>query len=127
MIVERRSELHSSIALFTTLCIAIQNLSKGVNVVREGSPSRMRMVRRISLGMTTRPRSSILRTIPVAFIYIKSPCFDRFVMLVSAMRGRIILCHQILCGVMRFPVPRRQGSTWGKTPELLCFYTRNSW
>ena len=51
------------------LCTAIQNLSKNVNVVSDGSPSRIRMVRRISLGMTTRPRSSILRTIPVAFIY----------------------------------------------------------
>ena len=30
----------------------------------------MRMVRRISLGMTTRPRSSMRRTIPVAFICI---------------------------------------------------------
>jgi hypothetical protein len=28
----------------------------------------MRMVRRISLGITTRPRSSMRRTIPVAFI-----------------------------------------------------------
>ena len=32
-----------------------------------GSPSRMRSVRRISLGMTTRPSSSMRRTIPVAF------------------------------------------------------------
>lgn len=39
------------------------------NVINNGSPSRIRMVRRISLGMTTRPRSSIRRTIPVAFIY----------------------------------------------------------
>ena len=36
--------------------------------ISSGSPSRMRMVRRISFGMTTRPRSSILLTIPVAFI-----------------------------------------------------------
>ena len=49
--------------------IAMQNLSNGVNVIREGAPSRIRMVLLISLGMTTRPRSSILRTIPVAFIY----------------------------------------------------------
>ena len=41
----------------------------GANVICDGSPSRIRMVRRISLGMTTRPRSSIRRTIPVAFIY----------------------------------------------------------
>ncbi len=39
------------------------------NVVCDGSPSRMRRVRRISLGMTTLPRSSILLTMPVAFIY----------------------------------------------------------
>jgi len=46
-----------------------QNLSHGVNNICDGSPSRIRMVRRISLGMTILPRSSILRTIPVAFIY----------------------------------------------------------
>ena len=34
-------------------------LSSAVNDVNSGSPSRMRMVRRISLGMTTRPRSSL--------------------------------------------------------------------
>lgn len=44
--------------LSITLCIAQQNLSIGVNVVCDGSPSRMRRVRRISLGMTTLPRSS---------------------------------------------------------------------
>ena len=63
---------------------AKQNCSVGVNDVSVGSPSRMRIVLLISFGMTTRPRSSILLTIPVAFIYIKSPCFCRFVMLVSA-------------------------------------------
>src|SRR5690606_3727597 len=36
--------------------------------ISRGSPSRMRSVLRISLGMTTRPRSSIRRTMPVAFI-----------------------------------------------------------
>ena len=40
----------------------------GANVICDGSPSRIRMVRRISLGMTTRPKSSMRRTIPVAFI-----------------------------------------------------------
>ena len=44
------------------------------NVINNGSPSRIRMVRRISLGMTTRPRSSIRRTIPVAFIFGKLLC-----------------------------------------------------
>ena len=43
-------------------------LSSGVNIVNSGSPSRIRMVRRISLGITTRPRSSMRLTIPVAFI-----------------------------------------------------------
>lgn len=51
--------------LLTTLCIAKQNLSNGINVVSKGAPSRMRMVRRISFGITTLPRSSMRRTIPV--------------------------------------------------------------
>ena len=37
-------------------------------VVSSGSPSRIRIVRRISFGMTILPRSSIRLTIPVAFI-----------------------------------------------------------
>ena len=44
----------------------MQNLSIGVNVVSKGAPSRIRRVRRISLGMTILPRSSTRRTIPVA-------------------------------------------------------------
>jgi len=36
----------------------ITSFSTPVNVFSSGSPSRMRMVRRISLGMTTLPRSS---------------------------------------------------------------------
>ena len=55
--------------LSTTLCIAQQNLSIGVNVVNRGSPSLIRIVLRISFGITTLPKSSILLTIPVAFIY----------------------------------------------------------
>ena len=39
-----------------------------VNVVCDGSPSRMRRVRLISFGITTRPNSSILLTMPVARI-----------------------------------------------------------
>ena len=66
---QKRGEIHLACFLSTTLCIAQQNLSKGVNVVSKGSPLRMRIVLRISFGMTTRPRSSILITIPVAFIY----------------------------------------------------------
>ena len=38
--------------------IAKQNLSHRANVICDGSPSRIRRVRRISLGITTRPRSS---------------------------------------------------------------------
>ena len=59
--------------LSTTLCIAKQNLSNGVNVVSRGSPSRIRIVLLISFGITTLPRSSIRRTIPVAFIVYLSP------------------------------------------------------
>ena len=47
--------------------IAQQNRSAAVNDVCSGSPSRIRRVLLISFGMTTRPRSSILLTIPVAF------------------------------------------------------------
>ena len=54
--------------------IAKQNLSHRVNAVCNGSPSRIRSVRRISFGITTRPRSSIRRTMPVAFIS-QSPLF----------------------------------------------------
>ena len=42
---------------------------RSVNISK-GSPSRMRSVRRISFGTTTLPNSSILRTIPVAFIHV---------------------------------------------------------
>ena len=59
--------------LVTTLFIDEQNLSKTVNVVSKGSPSRIRIVLRISFGITTLPKSSILLTIPVAFIYTKTP------------------------------------------------------
>ena len=69
--------------------------------ISSGSPSRMRMVRRISLGMTTRPRSSILRTMPVAFIYI-SP-LAQFVF-------RDSICR---------PCQFMQGLQTGKTPRFL--------
>ncbi len=67
---------------------AKQNLSHRFPVVCNGSPSRMRRVRRISLGMTMRPRSSTRRTMPVAFI-IFSPCllFPR-----SVFAGNGVLC-----------------------------------
>ena len=53
------------------LCIAQQKRSIGVNVVREGSPSRMRRVLLISLGMVLLPKSSTLLTMPVAFIVLQ--------------------------------------------------------
>lgn len=53
-----------------------QNPSHHDHVICDGSPSRIRMVRRISLGMTTRPRSSIRLTMPVAFIYILPPVVE---------------------------------------------------
>ena len=58
------------------LCIAQQNLSLGVNVVCKESPSQMRRVRLISLGITILPKSSTLLTMPVAFIYL-SPFLRR--------------------------------------------------
>ena len=48
--------------------IAKQKLCHGSNVICDGSPSRIRRVRRISFGITILPRSSTRRTIPVAFI-----------------------------------------------------------
>lgn len=44
-----------------------------VHVIIDGSPSRILSVRRISLGITTRPSSSILRTMPVARIVVMPP------------------------------------------------------
>ena len=71
--------------LLYTLCIAQQNLSIGVNVVSKGLPSRLGRVRRISLGITVLPKSSILLTkpvmvfdklfelnVPVAFLYLSA-------------------------------------------------------
>ena len=52
-------------SLFDRSNIAKQKFSVGVNVVSVGSPSRMRMVRRISLGNTKRPSSSQRLVTPV--------------------------------------------------------------
>lgn len=61
--------------------VNFMRFSVGVNVISGGSPSWIRIVRRISFGITIRPRSSILLTIPVAFIFIflseKSPHSDK--------------------------------------------------
>ncbi len=48
--------------------IEYKNRATGVNDVSVGSPSLILIVRLISLGMTTLPKSSIRLTIPVAFI-----------------------------------------------------------
>ena len=64
---------------FFRLIIPTQYCSHHVNVVCDGSPSRIRMVLRISLGMTTRPRSSMRRTMPVAFIPVLSFVFRVYV------------------------------------------------
>ena len=60
---------HSVVMRCAKSMIPCRNTSNGVNVVCEGSPSRLGQVRRVCLGITIRPRSSIRRTIPVAFIY----------------------------------------------------------
>ena len=65
---KRNPQYCQEIVLFSRLPTAQANLSLPVNDVSKGSPSRMRRVRRISFGMTIRPRSSTRRTIPVAFI-----------------------------------------------------------
>ena len=67
---KQSNEVNHLVALSITLCIAQQNRSIGVNVVYEGSPSLILRVLLISLGITIRPKSSTLLTIPVAFIYL---------------------------------------------------------
>lgn len=53
--------------------MAKQKFCHGNHVICDGSPSRIRRVRRISLGITTLPSSSILRTIPVALNFPAPP------------------------------------------------------
>ena len=69
--------------------IAKQNVSHCVNAVCNGSPSRIRSVRRISFGITTRPRSSIRRTMPVAFIS-KSPLSVKYYKAIVCRRREIM-------------------------------------
>lgn len=71
-----RHYVQSSPHLFDRSSMAKQNLSHRANVICDGSPSRMRMVRRISLGMTTLPRSSMRLTIPVAFMLSNLSCYE---------------------------------------------------
>ena len=94
-----------------------QYFSHGVNVVCDGSPSRIRRVLRISFGMTILPKSSTRRTMPVAFI--------SFPLLVVNSSGSV--CR--FWGIMREPVfkVKRQGlsrlhhfnprSPWGERPD----------
>ena len=83
-----RHYVQSSPHLFDRSSIAKQNLSHRANVICDGSPSRIRMVLRISLGITTRPRSSMRRTIPVAFIYKIPPVKANFTSIVLARQVR---------------------------------------
>ena len=55
-----------------------------------GSPSLILMVLRISFGITTLPRSSILRTIPVAFIYESLLVFRNYDVSICKTRGFIL-------------------------------------
>ena len=64
---QQRGGFHLAVILYARLCIAKQNLPSGVNVVSEGSPSRIFNVRLISFGITILPQSSTRRTISVAF------------------------------------------------------------
>ena len=75
-----------------------QNFSLGVNDICDGSPSRIRIVRRISLGITTLPRSSIRLTIPVAFIYKFLLLILFLTLLVSA--GGYFLCEFCFRGIL---------------------------
>ena len=79
---------------------AIQNFSHCVNVINDGSPSRIRRVRRISLGMTTRPRSSMRRTMPVAFIFKNLPLVHELYMGIVC-RKREIMQRQLLTKIER--------------------------
>ena len=64
--------------------------------ISSGSPRRMRWVRRISLGITTLPSSSMRRTIPVAFIY-SVLLLVSFVCSICQRRQIIPAAHFLLC------------------------------
>ena len=105
-----RHYVQSSPHLFDRSSMAKQNLSHRANVICDGSPSRIRMVRRISFGMTTRPRSSIRRTIPVAFIYISPLALFSF--LLSAKMQKICGSKESqtnICTGQRLKFCRKQG------------------
>lgn len=86
----------------------------GVNVVSDGSPSRMRIVLLISLGITTLPKSSILLTIPVAFIFKNSFRFGYNIL----SNFRFNCCHMVFSYAF---------SILCKTWEfILCFIIKNA-
>ena len=66
--------------------------------ISSGSPRRMRWVRRISLGITTLPSSSMRRTIPVAFIILPSL---RFPLYVVSVNGGKLYRQRIFCFARR--------------------------
>ena len=81
-----------------------QYFSHRVNDVCNGSPSRIRRVRRISFGMTILPKSSTRRTMPVAFIFLSSPC-GGFPVVVFAEKGEVCMKRvfwRILFGAVWF-------------------------
>ena len=67
-----RHDVQSRPVRFARSSIPKQNISHHVHVICDGSPSRIRSVRRISFGMTTLPKSSILLTMPVALMNLSS-------------------------------------------------------
>ena len=77
-------------------------------------PSRILIVLLISFGITTLPKSSILRTIPVAFIYTKISLLYKFVLLVSVKQGDlyfniylvVMLCYNIKNEIERSEIMR---------------------
>ena len=87
--------IHPFILLVKSI-IAKQKSCHDVNVVSDGSPSRMRMVRRISFGMTTLPRSSMRLTIPVAFIYRALPVINSLFRLIFQLVPIIDTMRQIM-------------------------------
>ena len=109
--------------LSTTLCIAQQNFSSSVNELSSGSPSLILIVLLICFGITIWPKSSILRTIPVAFIIYKNSFVDLITLLLSVNKGvlywkskRYLIYSSILFRAT--PLPLRFGFVILKFPFL---------
>ena len=118
-----RHYVQSGLHLFDRSSMAKQNLSHRANVINNGSPSRIRIVRRISLGMTTRPKSSMRRTIPVAFIYQIPPA-------VAFCRQRVVSAKSgCLCKNLRKDFAGRVVRSGARAPcgrRLFCFDMRDT-